>query len=84
VSESAVSSAVAWSARTRLATGASFVLVTSSVKVRAAEAPFVSVAVTRRVMVPTSSFSGVPENVWVAASNESQAGSGLPLAKVAV
>jgi hypothetical protein len=73
-----------WSANERLATGASLVSTTSRVKVCDAEAPLVSVAVTRRVMVPTFTFSGVPVNVWVAASKVSQAGSGLPSAKVAV
>ena len=58
------------------ATGPSLVLLTVTVKSWVAVAPAVSVAVTRMVSAPTSSFSGVPEKVWVAGSKLSQAAAG--------
>ena len=65
------------------ATGASLVLATVTVKSWVAVAPAVSVAVTRMVSAPTSSFRGVPEKVCVPGSKLSHAGSGLPSASVA-
>ena len=77
------SSLVVWSAMVTETTGASLTLATLTLKSWEAVAPEVSVAVTRMVRAPTSSFSGVPENVWVAASKLSHAGKGLPSASVA-
>src|SRR3990170_3424039 len=65
------------------ATGASLTLATLTVKSWVAVAPAVSVAVTRISRLPTSSLAGVPEKVWLAASKLSQAGSGLPSARLA-
>jgi hypothetical protein len=65
------------------ATGASLTLATLTMKSWVAVAPEVSVAVTRMLSAPTSSFRGVPEKVWVTGSKLSQAGSGLPSASVA-
>ena len=64
-------------------TGASLVLATVTVKSWVALAPAVSVAVTLTLSAPTSSFRGVPENVWVAGSKVSQDGRALPSARVA-
>ena len=65
--------------------GASFVFVTVSVKVSDTDngVPALSVAVTFTSIDPTSSLSGVPENILVCGLNESHAGNGLPFARVA-
>src|SRR5258705_13888650 len=78
-----VSLLVAGAAMEEVMTGASLVLLTVTVKSWDAVAPAVSVAVTRISRLPTSPLSGVPEKVLVAGSKLSQAGSGLPLARVA-
>ena len=78
----AASSLVAWSAMTAEATGPSLVLLTVTVKSWEAVAPAVSVAVTRMVSAPTSPFSGVPEKVLGSGLKLSQAGSGLPSARL--
>ncbi len=64
--------------------GVSLVLATVMSNVSDAEAVDPSVAVTFTDIVPTSSFSGVPENVRVVASNDSQLGRAFPLGSVAV
>ena len=63
--------------------GASLVLATTISKVSETEALEPSVAVTLTESVPTSPFAGAPENVRVAASNESQLGRAFPLGSVA-
>ena len=65
------------------AVGASLTLATLRVKSWEAEAPAVSVAVTRISRAPTSPLAGVPEKLLVAGLKESQAGRGLPSARVA-
>ncbi len=65
------------------ATGPSLVLLTVTWKSCVAVAPAVSVAVTRIVSEPTSSFRGVPEKVRVPGSKLSQEGNRLPSASVA-
>ena len=64
-------------------TGAVLLLLTMISKLSEAEALLGSVAVTFTVMVPTSLFPGVPENVCVAASKWSQPGSAAPVESVA-
>src|SRR4029077_9002490 len=59
------------------------VLATESVNTSLAEAAEPSVAVTLTSIAPTSPLTGVPEKAPVAGLNVSQAGSGLPLARVA-
>ena len=49
-------------------TGASFVFVTTTVKVCAVDALFVSVAVITTVWLPTSELVGVPVSAYVAAT----------------
>ena len=63
--------------------GASFVLVTVRLKVSEAVALSASVAVTLTAIIPTSLFSGVPENVRVSSLKDSQVGNALPSARVA-
>ncbi|MBK4828310.1 hypothetical protein GJS26_04417 [Pectobacterium carotovorum subsp. carotovorum] len=65
-------------------TGASFTLVTVRPKVVLTEALLPSVAVTLMVRLPTSPLAGVPEKVPVAGLNDSQAGSAVPSASVAL
>ena len=56
---------------------------TTMSKVSETDAADPSVAVTFAESVPTSPFSGVPENVRVVASNDSQLGRADPSARVA-
>ena len=65
------------------ATGGSFVFATVMVKMSAALARDVSVAVTSTEITPTSSLSGVPENSLVAGSKESHVGNIEPPSSVA-
>ena len=61
----------------------SFVLVTVRLKVSKAVAFSASDAVILTAIIPTSLFSGVPENVRVEALKVSQVGNALPSARVA-
>ena len=63
--------------------GVSFVLVIVRLKVSKAVALSASVAVTLTAIIPTSLFSGVPENVRVSSLKVNHVGNALPSARVA-
>ena len=65
-------------------TGASFTPPITKSNVSETLAPFPSSAVTLMLTVPMSELAGVPENVRLAASKDSQAGSDPPAASSAV
>ena len=56
------------------------VLATVTLKLLETDAPVASVAVTINARLPTSPFNGVPLKVRVVVLNDSQLGSGSPLA----
>ena len=76
------SSVAGWSAIGSVSVGTSLTLVTVIVK-RSETDNRPSEAVNLIAMLPTSPLAGVPENVRVAASKESQAGRVLPSSSVA-
>ncbi len=73
----------AWLAMLPASVGASSTFATVSVNSSLTCAPEPSVAVTRTLIAPTSTFAGVPLKVWVLVSNVSQVGSVPPEASVA-